>query len=174
MTWCYNFSTNSYSKTDTSTFQCSECLITTYNSKNVHDSSFSTDYQITTKYCGSSIPVNMFIIIAEVYITALVCYALNLPLMSWHVWSPKIILVSIMILVSDDYYYCQSLRGEAWGVSWLRSSRTLQLCWAPRRRCGSVLLLKPWWPWEWRRVLGFCLTPTWYGQFWQHVKEKEP
>lgn len=54
----------------------------------------------------------------------------------------KIILVSIMILVSDDYYYCQNLRGEAWGVSWLRSSRTLQLCLTPEEEMWFWVAIK--------------------------------
>lgn len=77
---------------------------------------------------------------------------------SWHIWWPEIVLVSVMILVSDGCYCCQSWSGEAWGVSWLSSPRT-----PLRRRSGSPLLLQPWWPREWRRVLRLRLTPcmTW-------------
>lgn len=85
-----------------------------------------------------------------------------LPLISWNIWSYEIILVSVIILVSNGCYCWQS-NGEAWGVSWLSSPRTLQLCWASEEEIWlSVTITTPVTR-EWRRVLRLRLTPrmTW-------------
>lgn len=71
---------------------------------------------------------------------------------SWHIWSPEIALMCVIIAVRAEVG-----RPGVW-VGWVHPERCSSA--GPlKKRSGSLLLLQPWWTREWRRDLRLRLTP---------------